>query len=88
MQKKRIAILGCTGSIGTQALEVIQENSNLFEVEVLVANNNAELLINQAIKFSPNAVVIANEDKYKIVKESLSSYPIKVMLVKKQLSKL
>ncbi|MCA0430803.1 MAG: 1-deoxy-D-xylulose-5-phosphate reductoisomerase [Bacteroidetes bacterium] len=83
MQKKRIAILGCTGSIGTQALEVIQENSNLFEVEVLVANNNAELLINQAIKFSPNAVVIANEDKYKIVKESLSSYPIKVYAGKK-----
>lgn len=78
MQKKRIAILGCTGSIGTQVLEVIQENSNLFEVEVLVANNNAELLINQAIKFSPNAVVIANEYKYQFVKESLAPYPIKV----------
>ena len=59
-KKKQIAILGSTGSIGTQALEVISEHSNLFEVEVLTANNNSKLLIEQAIKFKPNTVVIAN----------------------------
>ena len=77
-KKKQIAILGSTGSIGTQALEVISEHSNLFEVEVLTANNNSKLLIEQAIKFKPNTVVIANEEKYKEVNEALFKLGIKV----------
>ncbi|WP_320054904.1 1-deoxy-D-xylulose-5-phosphate reductoisomerase [uncultured Acetobacteroides sp.] len=76
--KKRIAILGSTGSIGTQALEVIEANPDLFEVEVLTANNSVELLIEQAIKYQPNAVVIGNEAKYKMVVDALGSHPIKV----------
>ena len=76
--KKRIAILGSTGSIGTQSLEVIEQNSDKFEVEVLTANNNVDLLIQQAKKFQPNAVVIANKDKYKFVSEALANDPIKV----------
>ena len=76
--KKHIAILGSTGSIGTQALEVIDQNPDYFEVEVLTANNNADLLIRQAIKYVPNVVVIANETKYLHVKEALSNFPIKV----------
>jgi 1-deoxy-D-xylulose-5-phosphate reductoisomerase len=75
---KRIAILGSTGSIGTQSLEVVEQNSDKFEVEVLTANNNVDLLIQQAKKFQPNAVVIANKDKYKFVSEALASEPIKV----------
>jgi len=77
-KKKQIAILGSTGSIGTQALEVISEHSNLFEVEVLTANNNSTLLIEQAIKFKPNTVVIANEEKYKEVDNALFKLGIKV----------
>ena len=77
-KKKQIAILGSTGSIGTQALEVISEHSNLFEVEVLTANNNSKLVIEQAIKFKPNTVVIANEEKYKEVDEALFKLGIKV----------
>lgn len=77
-QKKRIAILGSTGSIGTQALDVIHSHPDYFEVEVLTAQNNAELLIAQAKKFKPNAVVIANDDHYKKVKEALQSDDIKV----------
>lgn len=77
-QKKGIAIIGSTGSIGTQALDVIKENSNCFEAEVLVANGNAELLIQQAIEFKPNAVVIADESKYKQVKDALAAEDIKV----------
>jgi len=77
-KKKQIAILGSTGSIGTQALEVISEHSNLFEVEVLTANNNSKLLIEQAIKFKPNTVVIANEKKYKEVDDALFKLGIKV----------
>ncbi|HTH54504.1 MAG TPA: 1-deoxy-D-xylulose-5-phosphate reductoisomerase [Cyclobacteriaceae bacterium] len=76
--KKRIAILGSTGSIGTQALEVIQSHLDYFEVEVLTAQNNAELLIDQAKKFKPNAVVIVNDDHYQKVKEGLASHDIKV----------
>lgn len=75
---KRIAILGSTGSIGTQALEVIEENPEIFRVELLTAYNNAELLVKQAIKFVPNIVVIGNEDKYNLVKDSLRNFPIKV----------
>lgn len=76
--KKHIAILGSTGSIGTQALEVIDQHSGMYEVEVLTANNNADLLIRQAIKYVPNVVVIANENLYLHVKEALTNYPIKV----------
>ncbi|MCK4662187.1 MAG: 1-deoxy-D-xylulose-5-phosphate reductoisomerase [Bacteroidales bacterium] len=76
--KKRIAILGSTGSIGTQALEVVDNNPDEFEIEVLTARNNYKLLIKQAIKYKPNTVVIGNEKNYKLVSESLSKYPIKV----------
>ena len=76
--KKRIAILGSTGSIGCQALEVIQAQPESFEVEVLTAQNNAALLIEQAKKFKPNAVVIANEDHYEAVKQALKNENIKV----------
>lgn len=75
---RKIAILGSTGSIGTQALEVIREHPDCFEVYALTANNNAELLISQAIEFQPEAVVIANKDKYRQVKEALHDHPIKV----------
>lgn len=76
--KKHIAILGSTGSIGTQALEVIAAHPETFQVEVLTAQNNAELLIQQAKQFNPNAVVIRNEANYQKVKEALASLPIKV----------
>ncbi|TXB64620.1 1-deoxy-D-xylulose-5-phosphate reductoisomerase [Vicingus serpentipes] len=78
MEKKKIAILGSTGSIGTQALEVIEEHADKFEVEVLTSNNNADLLIEQALKFKPNTVVIANEAHYKKVEEALWENDIKV----------
>lgn len=77
-KKKNIAILGSTGSIGTQALEVIRANPEIFCAEVLVANSNADLLIKQALEFNPNAVVIADETKYKEVKEALQPKDIKV----------
>ena len=76
--KKRIAIFGSTGSIGKQALEVIEANPELFSVEILTAHQNDELLIKQAIKFKPNIVVIGAEQKYQKVKEALSSHHIKV----------
>jgi 1-deoxy-D-xylulose-5-phosphate reductoisomerase len=76
--RKRIAILGSTGSIGTQALEVIRQNPEKFEVEVLTANNNVDVLIVQAKTFQPNAVVIANAEKYKIIAEALKNEPVKV----------
>ena len=76
--KKRIAIIGSTGSIGTQALDVIKENSEHFEVEVLVAHSNATLLIQQALEFKPNAVVIGDEKKYQEVKAALLPNDIKV----------
>ena len=78
MPKKRIAIFGSTGSIGTQSLEVIKANPDAFEVEILTAHNNAELLITQALEFSPNAVNIVNEDKYEMVKSALAGTDIKV----------
>lgn len=77
-KKKRVAILGATGSIGTQTLEVIAAHPDKFEVELLTAQNNADLLIAQAIQFVPNAVVITNEDLYEKVKKALSHLPIKV----------
>lgn len=76
--KRNIAILGSTGSIGTQALDVIRRNPDLFQVEVLTAGTNADLLIQQAIEFKPNAVVIADENKYIYVKQALENEYIKV----------
>ncbi len=83
---KHIAILGSTGSIGTQTLDVIRANKNSFCVEVLVGNNNADLLIKQAIEFNPNCVVIADEDKYSYVKEALQKHGIKVFAGSKAIS--
>ena len=78
MKKKQIAILGSTGSIGTQALKVIEEHPDLYEAYALTANNQVELLAEQARKFMPAAVVIANEDKYLQLKELLADLPIQV----------
>ncbi|MBL0342246.1 MAG: 1-deoxy-D-xylulose-5-phosphate reductoisomerase [Bacteroidetes bacterium] len=77
-KKKNIALLGSTGSIGTQTLEVIQEQSDSFSVEVLTANNNADLLIKQAQQFLPNTVVIGDKSAYPAVKEALEPLDIKV----------
>ena len=76
--KKQIAILGSTGSIGTQALQVIEEHPDRYEAYVLTANNRVDELIAQARKFQPEAVVIANESKYPQLKEALADLPIKV----------
>ena len=78
MKKKQIAILGSTGSIGTQALKVIEEHPDLYESYALTANNQVELLAEQARKFMPAAVVIANEAKYLQLKEMLADLPIQV----------
>ena len=78
MKKKQIAILGSTGSIGTQALQVIEEHPDLYEAYALTANNQVELLAEQARKFMPAAVVIANEAKYLQLKEMLDDLPIQV----------
>ena len=75
---KRIAILGSTGSIGTQALNVIRRHRDLFAVEVLCAGSNADLLIAQALEFDPNAVAIADKRKYQQVQEALAPHDIKV----------
>ena len=77
-EKKKLAILGSTGSIGVQALEVVSEHEDMFGVEVLTANNNCDLLIEQAKKFKPNSVVINNESLYKKVNDCLSGFDIKV----------
>ena len=87
-KKKNIAILGSTGSIGTQTLDVIRANPDSFTVEVLTAKGNADLLINQAIEFNPNAVVIAGENKYLHVKEALLNYDIKVFAGYKAISEI
>lgn len=76
--KKNIAILGSTGSIGTQALDVIRSHPEIFRAEILTAQNNAGLLIRQALEFKPNAVVIGNESLYEKVKEALEPQMIKV----------
>jgi len=76
--KKRLAILGSTGSIGRQTLEVVEKNPGRFVVEVLTAYNNARLLIRQAKKFLPDVVVIGNEENYQLVKEALKDVPVKV----------
>lgn len=78
MNKKRIAIFGSTGSIGTQALDVIRANPELFEAEILTAQTNDELLVKQALEFSPNAVVIGDESKYNTVKSALAHTDVKV----------
>lgn len=75
---KRIAIFGSTGSIGTQAMKVIEANPDRFSVEILTANSNEQLLIDQALKYNPNVVVIADEQKYNTVKQALLSTDIKV----------
>lgn len=77
-KKKKIALFGSTGSIGTQALEVIESYPDLFEVEILTAQTNDTLLIQQALKFKPNAVVIGDEKKYTVVKDALSATDVKV----------
>ena len=77
-KRKNIAILGSTGSIGTQALDIIRDYPDKFSAEVLVANNNSQLLIAQAREFEPNFVVIANKDKYAEVRDALANLPIKV----------
>jgi 1-deoxy-D-xylulose-5-phosphate reductoisomerase len=84
--KKHIAILGSTGSIGTQTLEVIAANLHLFKVEVLTAHSNAELLASQAIKFDVNAVVITDESKYAWLKEKLAHTDVKVFAGEQALS--
>lgn len=76
--KRKLAILGSTGSIGTQALEVVREHSERFEIYALTANNQVDLLIKQAREFQPEVVVIANEEKYDQLKDALSDLPIKV----------
>ena len=75
---KRIAIFGSTGSIGTQALDVVRANPDRFSVEVLTAHNNSDLLIKQALEFRPNVVVVVDESKYALVKEALIPFHIKV----------
>jgi len=86
--KKKIAILGSTGSIGTQSLEVIKEQSEKLEVEVLTANSNSDLLIKQALEFKPNHVVIADESKYLEVKDALQPHDIKVYAGNKSIEEL
>ncbi len=85
-ESKRVAILGSTGSIGTQTLEVIRQHSDQFTVEVLTAQNNVDLLIAQAMEFKPNAVVIGNEASYSKVKEALIPQGIKVFAGQKAIA--
>ena len=86
--KKRVAILGSTGSIGIQALEVIKLNPDKFELEVITAKTNAKLLIQQAIEFSPNAVVIGLKELYNFVSEVLSPFDIKVFAGEESISQI
>ena len=88
MMKKRIAVLGSTGSIGTQSLEVIKSNPDLFELEVITAQNNANLLIKQALEFKPNAVVISNERLFEKVSDALIDHDIKVYAGEQALSQI
>jgi 1-deoxy-D-xylulose-5-phosphate reductoisomerase len=85
-ENKRVAILGSTGSIGTQTLDVIRQHSDWFTVEVLTAQHNWQLLVAQALEFKPNTVVIGNEDHYSKVKEALSGEPIKVFAGQKAIA--
>src|ERR1700722_12399571 len=85
LPKKRIALFGSTGSIGRQALEVIDANQDAFSAEILTAQSNDELLIKQALHFKPDIVVIGDEKKYSVVKEALAKHPIKVFAGEKAL---
>ncbi|MBA4139473.1 MAG: 1-deoxy-D-xylulose-5-phosphate reductoisomerase, partial [Segetibacter sp.] len=85
MSQKRIAIFGSTGSIGTQALEVIASNTDKFSAEVLTAQTNDELLVQQALKFNPYIVVIGDEKKYPKVKQALARTDIQVFAGEKAL---
>src|SRR5215218_10558294 len=82
---KRIALFGSTGSIGKQALEVIAANPDKFSVEILTANSNADVLVQQALQFQPDMVVIGDEEKYPKVREALSHSDIKVFAGEKAL---
>jgi len=84
--KRRLAILGSTGSIGTQALEVVSRHPEKFEVEVITAMNNVDLLIEQAARYKPNVVVILNEEKYDFVQSALDPLDIKVYSGEKAIS--
>jgi 1-deoxy-D-xylulose-5-phosphate reductoisomerase len=83
--KRRIAIFGSTGSIGTQAIDVIATNSDLFSLEVLSAHSNADLLITQAKQYHPNIVIITDESKYEKVNAALANDNIKVYAGEKAL---
>ena len=85
LSKKRVALFGSTGSIGRQALEVIDANPSVFSVEVLTAQSNDDLLIKQALHFKPDIVVIGEEKKYEKVRDALSAHPIKVFAGEKAL---
>ena len=85
LSKKRIALFGSTGSIGKQALEVIDANPDLFSVEVLTAQNNDDLLIHQALHFKPDIVVIGEDKKYDKVRHALAAHPVKVFAGEKAL---
>ncbi len=87
-KKKQLAILGSTGSIGTQALEVVSEHLDLFEIYALTAGRNVQLLIEQARKFNPEAVVIADETLYPTLQEALSNLPIKVYAGKEAIAQI
>ncbi|MBL7729480.1 MAG: 1-deoxy-D-xylulose-5-phosphate reductoisomerase, partial [Dinghuibacter sp.] len=76
--KKKIAVFGSTGSIGTQALEVIEQHPDLFEVDILTAHANGDLLVQQALKHQPNAVVIGEEAQYAKINDALFPHGIKV----------
>lgn len=78
MRRRNLAVLGSTGSIGTQTLDVVSQHRELFDIDLLTANNNAELLIKQALEFEPNNVVICNKEKYGIVAEALKNSNVKV----------
>jgi 1-deoxy-D-xylulose-5-phosphate reductoisomerase len=86
--KKNIAILGSTGSIGTQALDVIRQNPDIFSVEVLTGQSNADLLIRQSIEFLPKAIVIGKEECYEKVKDALHPFPVKVFAGQDSLSQI
>ncbi len=88
MEIKNIAILGSTGSIGTQTLEVVDQHRDKFSIEVLTAQKNANLLINQAKKFQPNTVIIGDESQYEKVKNALASEPIKVFTGKESINRI
>jgi len=88
MIKKRIAVLGSTGSIGTQAIEVIEKNKDHFELEVITAQSNADLLIKQAIKYKPNSVVIGDDKLYLKVSDALQNFDIKVFSGSKSISQI